>query len=259
MAKKRIDLKTKAEIDAMREGGKILANILLLISEKVVPGVFGDELEEIADREIKKYGAISSFRNYKIHKSGAPFPSSICVSINDEIVHGFPKGKLIKEGDIVGIDLGIKYKGLHTDSALTVGAGKLSDKAQKLIKVTKESLSKALKEVRPESRLGDIGYAVQSYVEKNGFSIVRDLVGHGVGRSIHEPPEVPNYGKGGEGLKLYPGMTFAIEPMVNVGKHFIKVDDDEWTIRTEDGSLSAHFEHSVAVTKEGCIILTESA
>ncbi|MFA6097811.1 MAG: type I methionyl aminopeptidase [Candidatus Paceibacterota bacterium] len=259
MVKKRIDLKTKAEIEIMREGGKILAHILLLMSEKVVPGASGEELEEIADREIKKYGVISSFRNYKIHKNGVPFPSSICVSINDEIVHGFPRGKIIREGDIVGLDLGIKHKGLHTDSAITVGAGKLSAVAQKLIKVTKESLSLALSEVKPGNRLGDIGYAVQSYVEKNGFSVVQDLVGHGVGRSIHESPEVPNYGSRGEGLKLYPGMTFAIEPMVNAGKHYIKVDDDQWTIRTEDGSLSAHFEHSVAVTEEGCIILTELA
>lgn len=257
MVKRKIDIKTKSQIETMREGGKILAYILLLISEKIVPGVSGEKLEEIADREIKKHGAESSFRNYKIHRGGVPFPSSICISVNDEIVHGFPKGKLIKEGDIVGIDLGIKYKGLHTDSAITVGAGKLSDEAQKLMKVTKEALSRAIKQVKPKNKLGDIGYAVQSYAEKNGFSVVRDLVGHGVGRSIHESPEVPNYGHKGEGIRLYPGMTFAIEPMVNVGKYYIKIDDDEWTIRTEDGSLSAHFEHTVAVTDDGCIVLTE--
>jgi len=259
MVNKKIDLKTNAEIEAMKEGGKILANILLLISQKIVPGVLGEELEEIADREIKRHGATSSFRNYKIHKYGVPFPSSICVSVNDEIVHGFPNGKCIKEGDIVGIDLGVKYKGLHTDSAITVGAGKLSDEAQKIIKVTKESLYEAIKAVKPGNRLGDIGFAVQSHVEKNGFSVVRDLVGHGVGKSIHELPEVPNYGNKGEGVKLYPGMTFAIEPMVNAGNYYIKIDADEWTIRTEDGSLSAHFEHTVAVTETGCIVLTELA
>lgn len=257
MARRKIDLKTKAEIETMREGGNILANILLLISQKAAPGVYGNELEEIADREIKRYGAESSFKNYMIHAGDIPYPSSICLSINNEIVHGFPAGKVLKEGDIAGIDLGIKYNGFHTDGAITVGIGRISKNAEKLMKVTEESLYEGIKAVKSGNRIGDIGYAVQNYAEKNGFSVVRDLVGHGVGRSIHEVPEVPNYGSRGEGLKLCSGMTFAIEPMINSGKHGIKVDDDGWTIRTEDGSLSAHFEHSVAVTEKGCIILTE--
>lgn len=258
MRKQKINLKSKVEIEAMKEGGKILANMLYLISEKIAPGIYGDELEEISQKEIKKHGAVSSFLNYKLHNGGVPFPSSICLSINDEIVHGFPFGKLIKDGDIVGIDAGIKYKGLHTDSAITVGAGRITEKAKKLIEVTRESLNRGIAEVRAGNRMGDIGFAIQSYVEKEGFSVVRDLIGHGVGRSIHEAPEVPNFGDRGLGLKLSLGMTFAIEPMINEGGFQIKCDDDEWTIRTSDGKLSAHFEHTVAVTEKGCIILTKS-
>lgn len=256
MNKNKINLKSKSEIAIMKEGGKILAGILQLLSDKIKPGVFGDELEKIAKEEIKKYGAIPSFKNYRIYKSGAPFPSSICVSINDEIVHGFPFGKLIEDGDIVSIDLGIKYKGLHTDSALSVGAGKISERADKLIKITRESLYKGIEQIKPENRLGDIGLAIQSCVEKNGFSVVRDLVGHGVGRSIHEAPEVPNFGEKGGGLKLYSGMTLAIEPMINAGDYRIKCDPNGWTIKTIDGKLSAHFEHTVAVTEKGYEILT---
>jgi methionyl aminopeptidase len=240
----------------MRKSGKILAEILRLLASKVEPGISGDELEKIAEKEVKKYKVISSFKNYKTHKNGAPFPSIICLSINDEIVHGIPFKKIIKEGDIVSIDAGIKYKGFHSDSAVTVGAGKISNKAIKLIEVTKESLFKGIGQVKPGNRIGDIGFAVQKYAEKNGFSVVRNLVGHGVGRSIHEPPEVPNFGNKGTGLKLCPGMTFAIEPMLNEGSYYIKCDDDEWTIRTTDGKLSAHFEHTVAVTENGCEILT---
>ncbi len=258
MRKQKINLKSKAEIEIMREGGKILANILYLISEKIAPGIYGDELEEISLKEIKKHGAVSSFLNYTLYNGGIPFPSSICLSINDEIVHGFPFGKLIKDGDIVGVDAGIRYKGLHTDSAITVGAGKISEKANKLMEVARDALYRGIDEVKPGNRTGDIGFAIQSYVEKHGFSVVRDLVGHGVGRSIHEAPEVPNFGDRGLGLKLGFGMTFAIEPMINEGGFQIKCDDDEWTIRTFDGKLSAHFEHTVAVTEKGCIILTKS-
>lgn len=257
MNKYKINIKSKSEIQVMKEGGKILASILQLLSDKIKPGVFGDELEKIVEKEIKKYRVIPSFKNYRIYKGETPFPSSICVSINDEIVHGFPFGKLIKDGDIVSIDLGIKYKGLHTDSALSVGAGKISEQADKLIKITRESLYKGIEQIKPKNRLGDVGFAIQNYVEKNGFSVVRNLVGHGVGRSIHEAPEVPNFGEKGKGLKLYPGMTLAIEPMINAGDYRIKCDPDGWTIRTIDGKLSAHFEHTVAVTENGCEILTK--
>jgi len=257
MPKYKINLKSKSEIAIMREGGKILADILNLLSQKIVPGISGDEVNELAEREIKKHKAIPSFLNYKIYKRGIPFPAVICFSVNDEIVHGFPFGKILKEGDIAGIDLGIKYNGLHTDSAITVGAGKINDKAAKLVKVARESLYKGIEQVKAGNRLGDIGFAIQSYVEKNGFSVVRNLVGHGVGRSIHEAPEVPNFGKSGEGLKLCAGMTFAMEPMINEGNYHIKCDKDQWTIRTKDGKLSAHFEHTVVVANNGCEILTE--
>jgi methionyl aminopeptidase len=257
MPKHKINLKSKSEINIMREGGKILSDILQLLASMVKPGTSGDELNELAEKEIKKHNAIPSFLNYKIYKEGIPFPSAICFSINDEIVHGFPFEKILKEGDIVGLDMGIKYNGLHSDSAITVGAGKISDKAEKLIKVTRESLYKGIEQVKAGNRLGDIGFAIQSYAEKNGFSVVRDLVGHGVGRSIHEAPEVPNFGKRSEGMKLCAGMTFAIEPMINEGNYCIKCDKDLWTIRTQDGKLSAHFEHTVAVTNDGCEILTE--
>lgn len=256
MPKYKINLKSKSEIAIMREGGKILADILNLLAQKVAPGVSGDELNELAEKEIKKHNAIPSFLNYKIYKGGIPFPAAICFSVNDEIVHGFPFGKILKEGDIVGLDLGIKRNGLHTDSAITVGAGKINDKTAKLVKVARESLYKGIGQVKAGNRLGDIGFAIQNYVEKNGFSVVRDLVGHGVGRSIHEAPEVPNFGKSGEGVKLCAGMTFAIEPMINEGSYHIKCDKDQWTIRTGDGKLSAHFEHTVAVTDDGCEILT---
>lgn len=255
--KSKINIKSKSEIEIMRESGKILAEILQLLASKVKPGISGDELEKVAEKEVKKYNVISSFKNYRTHKNGVPFPSIICLSINDEIVHGFPFGKIIKESDIVSIDMGVKHKGFHSDSAVTVGAGKISKKAQKLIEVTKESLIKGIEQVKPGNRIGDIGFAVQKYAEKNDFSVVRNLVGHGVGRSIHEPPEVPNFGNKKTGLKLCPGMTFAIEPMINEGSYYIKVDDDQWTIRTKDGKLSAHFEHTVAVTEDGYEILTK--
>ena len=254
--KRKINLKSKSEIKTMRESGKILAGILELLSSKIKPGISGDELEKIAEKEVQRYRVIPSFKNYKICSSIIPFPSIICLSINDEIVHGFPFKKIIKEGDLVSIDMGVKYKGFHSDSAVTIGAGKISEKAQKLIDVTRESLFKGIEQVKPGNKIGDIGFAVQKYAEENNFSVVRNLIGHGVGRSIHEPPEVPNFGKKRTGLKLCPGMTFAIEPMLNEGSYDIKCDQDGWTIRTTDGKLSAHFEHTVAVMEDGCEILT---
>lgn len=251
-----INLKSKADIEIMAESGKILAELLSILEEKVAPGVYGDELEETAQAFIKKRGVTPSFQNYRIEKGIVPFPSALCFSLNDEIVHGFPFGKLIKDGDIVSIDTGVKFNGFHSDSAITVGAGKLRPVAQKLLEATRQSLYEGIKQVKPGSRIGDIGNAVQKYAEENGFSVVRDLVGHGVGRSVHEAPEVPNYGRAGTGVKLYPGMVIAVEPMLNEGGYDIKVDDDDWTIRTEDGKLSAHFEHTVAVTEDGCRILT---
>ena len=250
------NLKSKSEIRTMRESGKILAGILQLLASKVKPGISGDELEEMAEKEVKKYGVIPSFKNYVISRDITPFPSIICLSINNEIVHGFPFGKIIKEGDIVSIDSGVKYEGFHSDSAVTIGAGKMSEKAQKLLEVTKESLYKGIAKVEVGNRIGDIGFAVQEHAEENGFSVVRSLVGHGVGRSVHEPPDIPNYGNENSGLKLCQGMTFAIEPMINEGVYDIKGCNDGWTIKTADGKLSAHFEHTVAVMENGCEILT---
>ena len=254
--KQKINIKSRSEVEIMRESGKILAAILQLLTSKVKPGVSGDELERIAEKEVKRYNVIPSFKNYVISRNIIPYPSIICFSINDEIVHGFPFGKIIKDGDIVSIDMGVKYKGFHSDSAYTVGAGKISKKAKRITEITRESLFKGIEQVKPGNRIGDIGFAVQKHAEKNGFSVVRNLVGHGVGRSVHEPPEVPNFGNKKTGLKLCPGMTFAIEPMLNEGNYYIKCDDDDWTIRTTDGKLSAHFEHTVAVTSDGCEILT---
>lgn len=256
MRKGHVNLKSKAEIAIMAESGKLLAELLAILEAKVAPGVSGDELEAIAQEFIKKHKATASFQNYRPERNMTPFPSALCFSLNDEIVHGFPFGKIIKEGDIVSIDAGLKYEGFHSDSAITVGAGKVSATAKKLMEVTQQSLYEGIKQVAPGSRLGDIGSAVQTYAEANGFSVVRDLVGHGVGRSIHESPEVCNYGKADTGLKLYPGMVIAIEPMLNEVKYHIQVDDDDWTIRTIDGKLSAHFEHTVAVTEEGYQVLT---
>jgi methionyl aminopeptidase len=256
MSKFHSNIKSKAEIEIMAESGKLLAELLQILEAMVVPGVYGDELEEAAQTFIKKNNVVASFQNYRIEKGIMPFPSAICFSVNDEIVHGFPFGKQIGEGDIVSIDAGIKYEGFHSDSAITVGAGKLSPLAEKLISVTRQSLYEGIKKVHPDNRMGDVGFAVQSFAEKNGFSVVRDLVGHGVGRSIHESPEVPNYGKPGSGIGLSTGMVIAIEPMINEGVYDIKVDEDNWTIRTEDGKLSAHFEHTVAVTDDGYLVLT---
>lgn len=251
-----ISIKSRQDIELMKDSGKILAELLGLLENKIAPGVYGDELEEIAEAYVKKKNVIPSFKNYQIDRNTDPFPSIICFSINDEIVHGFPFGKLIKEGDIVSIDCGVRYKGFHSDSAITVGAGKLDQKAEELIKTTQRALYEGIKQVRNGNRTGDIGHAVQIYAEQKGFSVVRDLVGHGVGRSIHEAPEVPNYGEPHRGVKLCSGMVIAIEPMINIGTYDIKVDDDNWTIRTQDGKLSAHFEHTIAVTDNGYEVLT---
>jgi len=256
MSSIRVNLKSRSEIDLMAESGKFLSELLQIISEKISPGVYGDELEEIAQDYVKRNNLIASFYHYRVDRNVDPFPAAICFSVNDEIVHGFPFGKLIKDGDLVSIDAGVKYKGFHSDSAVTIGAGKVSAFGKKLIDTTQQALYEGIKQVAPGKHIGDIGEAIQSYAEAQGFSVVRDMVGHGVGRSIHEAPEVPNYGKAGKGLKLYPGMVIAIEPMVNEGVYDIKVDDDDWTIRTNDGKLSAHFEHTIAVTNEGYRVLT---
>ena len=245
-----IILKTNEEIAIMREGGKILAEILKELAKEAKSGVMTKELDDYAEELILKYKATPSFRGYN------GYPTALCVSINEEVVHGIPSERKLKTGDIVGLDLGIYYKGLCTDSAVTVGVGKISQKAKRLIGATKKSLYRGISAVKSGASIGDIGFAVQSYAEDQGFSVVRDLTGHGVGKKVHEPPQIPNYGKKGKGLKLKKGMTIAIEPMINEGKYFVHQQKDGWTFVTSDGNLSAHFEHTMAVTKNGCEILT---
>ncbi|MBI2057423.1 MAG: type I methionyl aminopeptidase [Candidatus Yanofskybacteria bacterium] len=249
--------KTEQQIKTMAEGGQILKEILQNLSLAVKPGIKTEELDKLAeelvfswDKKIPEAGIRPSFKGYR------GYPAFICISVNDEVVHGLPSDRTIKDGDIVGLDFAIKYKGLHVDSALTVGVGEISAEAEKLIRVTKEALDVGIKEATVGNTTGDIGFAVQKYVEKNGFSVVRELVGHGVGEHLHEEPYVPNYGKKGQGPELVEGMTIAIEPMVNFGKHEVVLAKDGVTYRTKDGSLSAHFEHTVAITKDGPLVLT---
>ncbi|MBU3924457.1 type I methionyl aminopeptidase [Patescibacteria group bacterium] len=254
-----IYIKTPQEIALIREGGKILARILEELGNAVEPGMKTIELDKLAERLVFKYGAIAAFKNYKPcfnHEGQGGYPASVCVSINEEVVHGIPGNRVLREGDIVSLDMGVLYKGYFTDAAITVGAGKISPIARKLIDVTKKSLELAIGETKIGNHLGDIGWAAQSYAEKNGFSVVRDLVGHGVGKFIHEEPDIPNFGRPGAGLELKEGMVLAFEPMVNAGDYKVKTFADGWTFVTVDKSLSAHFEHTVAVTKNGVEVLT---
>jgi len=244
-------IKTEKEIEIMRQGGKILAKILDELEKKIKPGTNTFFLNEFAENLAARFGAKPSFKGYK------NYPASLCVSVNSEVVHGLPKQKILKEGDIVGLDFGLFYKGYYTDMAKTVGVGKISSLAKRLIFVTKKALDLGIAQVRPGNHVGDISFAIQNYVESNGFSVVRDLVGHGVGRKVHEPPQVPNFGEKGKGIKLEKGMTLAIEPMVNAGKPEVRLLPDGWTFVTCDGSLSCHFEHTVAVTNDGNEILTK--
>lgn len=235
----------------MREGGRILAKILQELSFCVKVGMTGKELNRLAEKLAYKNNAKPSFLGYK------GYPASLCVSVNNEIVHSLPKDIKFKEGDIVGLDFGILYKGMYTDMAATYPVGKISKKAEKLIFTTKKALELGEAQVKAGNYIGDISFAIQNYAEKRGFGVVRDLVGHGVGREVHEDPQVPNFGKKGRGIKLQKGMTLALEPMVNIGTWKIKLLSDNWTFATVDGSLSAHFEHTVAVTEEGCGVLTK--
>ncbi len=250
MASSGIILKSDREIAIMREAGRLLAEILVVLKESVQQGMTTSELDDIAAREIKKRKAEPSFLGYK------GFPAHICVSINDEIVHGIPGPKVIKEGDIVKIDAGLIYKGFQSDSAVSVPVGEVPEDVLKLIDATRESLTEGIKAARPDARIGDISSAVQQYVESRGYSVVREYVGHGIGRNLHEDPQIPNYGVSGKGLPLKKGMVIAIEPMVNIGGWRTKVAQDNWTVSTLDGSLSAHFEHTVAITEYGPEVLS---
>ena len=250
-------LKNIEEINMLREGGKILASVLYEAAKKSVPGMKTTELDKLAEKIIKEAGGRPSFKNYKTADDKIPYPASLCVSINEEVVHGIPGERVLKDGDIVSLDLGMEYKGFYTDSAVTVSVGEASEQAKKLIETTKESLNLGIMAVKNGAFTGDIGYAIQSFAEKNGFNVVRKLVGHGLGRKVHETPEVPNFGAKGKGEILREGEVIAIEPMITAGRHDIYLDKNWWTWKTKDGSLSAHFEHTVIVTKNGAEIITK--
>jgi methionyl aminopeptidase len=247
-------VKTLAEIEAMRVSGRMLATILNHLQKVIEPGQSTKELADIAARELKSLGGKPSFLGYH------GFPDVICISVNDEVVHGIPrKSKIITEGDLVGLDFGVTYEGMITDSAITVIAGApLEPVHTKLIEVTRESLYAGIKQVKDGVQTEDIGAAVQAVLDKQGYGIVRELVGHGVGHHVHEDPNVPNYGKKGHGERLQAGMTIAIEPMATLGDYRVSMDRDNWTIRTTDGSLAAHFEHTVLITENGFEILTQA-
>jgi len=246
-----IIIKTSEEVAAIRQAGKIVAAILGILSRQVKAGMETRELDTIAVRELKRRGAKASFKGYR------GFPSSLCVSINDEIVHGIPGRRELHEGDIVSIDFGVIYKGFQGDAAITVGVGKISPAAQKLMETTRGALEAGIRAARPGARLGDISAAIQDYAEeKNGYRVVREYAGHGIGREMHEEPQIPNYGLYGSGPVLKKGMTLALEPMVNAGDWRTRTGDDHWTVLTADGSLSAHFEHTIAITDDEAEVLT---
>lgn len=245
-----IILKSPHEIVKMREAGRAVAHILGVLSAKAVPGVETLALNDLAEREARALGVKTAFKGY----SGYPY--SLCCSINDQVVHGMPGSRILLAGDILSVDFGVIHEGYFGDAAVTLPIGSISTSAQRLIEVTRESLYAAISQAQPGNRLSDVSHAVQSYVEAFGFSVVRDFVGHGIGKSLHESPQIPNFGQPGRGVKLKPGMVLAIEPMINEKGHDVRVLEDGWTAVTADGCLSAHFEHTVAITDHGPEILT---
>ena len=247
-----VTVKSSHQIEKMREACRITKAALDLLGENIRPGISTAQLDAIAHKFILSQGAKPNF----LHYNG--YPASICASVNDEVVHGIPsKRGILREGDIISIDMGAVKDGFHGDAARTFAVGEISDEAKKLIEVTKQSFFEGVKYLKHGAKLGDVSYAIQSYVEKHGYSVVRDLVGHGIGESLHEDPQVPNFGKPGRGMRLAAGMTLAIEPMVNAGDWRVEVLDDDWTVVTADGSLSAHYENTVLITRDGYEILTK--
>lgn len=248
-----IVLKTAKEIEKMRKACIISAEALQVAGEAVKPGITTYEIDRIAYRYIKKQGAEPNFLNLY------GFPATACISINDEVIHGIPsKTRVLEEGDIVSIDLGAKVDGYNGDNAATFAVGKISEEAKRLCDTTRESLYKGIEQAVAGNRIGDIAFAIQTYCEERGFSVVREYTGHGVGTKLHEDPSVPNYGTAGRGQRLLPGMTIAIEPMINMGKKEVKQLPDGWTVKTLDGKMSAHFEHTIAITSNGPLILTQA-
>lgn len=245
-----IIIKNNDEIHLMRAAGKIVAETLLLVEKRVKPGVTTAELDRIAEEFITKHGAKPSFKGLY------GFPASLCISVNEQVVHGIPGGYVLKDGDIVSVDCGAYLNGYHGDAARTFPVGNVSEEAKRLINVTEQSFFKGIEYANVGNRLSDISHAIQSYVEAEGFSIVRDFVGHGIGKKVHEDPEVPNFGREGRGPKLAVGMTLAIEPMVNAGTYRVKTVNDDWTVVTSDNSLSAHYENTIVILPDGPEILT---
>lgn len=245
-----IVLKTPVEIEVMREAGRVTAVALRLVGEAVRPGVTTLELDEIAEEYIRSQGATSAFLGYH------GFPATLCTSVNEQVVHGIPGATVLRDGDILSVDCGAVVDGYFGDAALTFPVGMISEQASSLLNATRESLVAGVAKARPNMRLYDIGCAVQQVAEAAGFSVVREYVGHGIGRAMHEEPQIPNFGQAGKGPQLKPGMVFAIEPMINAGGYEVRSMDDGWTVVTGDGALSAHFEHTVAITEDGPVILT---
>jgi len=245
-------LKTSGEIELMDEANRIVHRVLDGITDLIVPGATTAELDGFAEEFIRQAGGVPAFLNYR------GFPATLCTSINDVIVHGIPNDTPLERGDIIGVDCGVLYKGYYGDAARTYAVGEISSQARQLMEVTRESLDLAIQMIEPGKRLSDIGHTVQSHVERFGFSVVREFVGHGIGAALHEDPQVPNFGQPGRGPRLESGMVLAIEPMVNAGEPGVKVDADGWTARTTDGALSAHYEFSVAVTETGQKVLGRS-
>ncbi|MBP6084665.1 type I methionyl aminopeptidase [Candidatus Gracilibacteria bacterium] len=243
-------IKSKQEVAIMAEAGKKLRSVLQALKAEVRPGITTLSLDKLAERLIIESGAKVSFKGYQ------GYPHTLCASVNDQVVHCFPSERILKEGDIVSLDLGLIWQGWQSDSALTVGVGKISPEAQRLMDVTEESLWKGIDQIKPGNTIGDIGAAVQEHAERAGFGVVRSLTGHGIGRKLHEPPAIPNYGKRHKGFPLQAGMVIAVEPMVTIGSHEVDIDDINWTVKTVDGSLAAHYEHTIAITEHGHTVLT---
>ena len=250
-----ISLKSPREIEIMRRANTIVAEVLQELRQRVAPGVTTLDLDAIAEEMTLKRKAIPAFKGYNV--AGRVYPRCLCASVNEEIVHGIPTSRALRVGDIIGLDYGVIYEGFYGDSAITVGVGKVSADAQRLMDVTEASLYKGIEQLCDGKRLGDLGAAVQEVAEGAGYSVVRAFVGHGIGKKLHEEPPVPNYGEPDRGLRLKEGMVLAIEPMVNAGGYEVEIKEDGWTAVTKDGSLAAHFEHSVAITKNGPYILSQ--
>lgn len=246
-----IVLKSMREIEQMKEAGKILASVHKQLAKRIKPGITTWEIDEFVESYLKKAGATPEQKGYRGYKYAT------CASVNDEICHGFPRKEALKTGDIVTIDMVVNYQGALADSAWSYSVGQVSETAQKLLDVTKKALYIGIEQAQIGNRIGDIGHAIQTYVEGEGFAVVRDFIGHGIGAVIHEKPDVPHYGQPGKGPRIKEGMVFTIEPMVNVGTYRMKMDNNGWTARTEDGELSAQYEHTIAITKNGPIILTD--